>query len=71
MAEHIKGQGRYEVVILPEALDDFFCEDNPVRVIDVFVNSWSSKHSALKVSMLKTRRIIRNLFPKIRPAYVI
>ncbi len=43
MTEHIKGQDRYQVTLLPEALDDFVSEDNPVRVIDVFVNSLQLK----------------------------
>ncbi|MEW5199323.1 hypothetical protein [Enterobacter hormaechei] len=36
MTHHIKGQGRHQVTLLPEVLDDFVTEDNPVRVIDVF-----------------------------------
>ena len=43
MTEHIKGQDRFQVTLLPEALDDFVSEDNPVRVIDVFVNSLQLK----------------------------
>lgn len=38
MAQHIKGQGRHQVTLLPEALDDFVTEDNPVRVVDIFVD---------------------------------
>ncbi len=38
MSHHIQGQGRHQVTFFPEALDDFVSEDNPVRVIDVFVN---------------------------------
>lgn len=38
MPRHIQGQGRNQVTLFPEALDDFVSEDNPVRVIDVFVN---------------------------------
>lgn len=38
MPHHIQGQGRNRVTLFPEALDDFVSEDNPVRVIDVFVN---------------------------------
>ncbi|MDP5129608.1 MAG: IS1182 family transposase [Paraglaciecola sp.] len=34
----MKGQGRHQITLLPEALDDFVTEDNPVRVIDVFVD---------------------------------
>ena len=38
MAHHIKGQGRHQVTLLPEVLDDFVTEDNPAKVIDVFVD---------------------------------
>jgi transposase len=38
MTQHIKGQGRHQVTLLPEALDDFVTEDNPVRVVDIFVD---------------------------------
>ncbi len=38
MTHHITGQGRHQVTLLPEVLDDFVTEDNPVRVIDVFVD---------------------------------
>tara|TARA_Y100000034_G_scaffold10687_1_gene11186 strand:- start:687 stop:2120 length:1434 start_codon:yes stop_codon:yes gene_type:complete len=38
MSHHIQGQGRHQVTLFPEALDDFVSDDNPVRVIDVFVN---------------------------------
>ncbi len=38
MSNHIKGQSRTQVTLFPEALDDFVTEDNPVRVIDVFVD---------------------------------
>ena len=38
MTHHIKGQGRHQVALLPEALDDFVTEDNPVRVVDIFVD---------------------------------
>ncbi len=36
--QHIKGQGRHQVTQLHEALDDFVTEDNPVRVVDIFVD---------------------------------
>ena len=37
MAHHILGQLRTQTTLFPEALDDFVTEDNPVRVVDVFV----------------------------------
>jgi transposase len=38
MAHHILGQSRTQTTLLPEVLDDFVSEDNPVRVVDVFVD---------------------------------
>lgn len=38
MTHHIKGQGRHQVTLLPETLDDFVTTDNPVRVVDLFVD---------------------------------
>jgi transposase len=37
MAHHILGQSRTQTTLLPKGLDDFVSEDNPVRVVDVFV----------------------------------
>lgn len=37
MARYVAGQDRQQVTLLPECLDDFIAEDNPVRVIDAFV----------------------------------
>lgn len=38
MSHHIKGQSRTQATLFPEALDDFVTDENPVRVIDVFVD---------------------------------
>ena len=32
MSHHIQGQGRAQITLFPEALDEFVCEDNPIRV---------------------------------------
>jgi transposase len=37
MARFIEGQDRQQVTLLPQCLDDFIAEDNPVRVVDAFV----------------------------------
>src|SRR6187399_732625 len=37
MARFVEGQDRQQVTLLPECLDDFIGEDNPVRVVDAFV----------------------------------
>lgn len=38
MKRFIEGQDRAQSILLPECLDDFVGEDNPVRVIDVYVD---------------------------------
>jgi len=37
MARFVEGEDRSQVALLPECLDDFIAEDNPVRVIDAFI----------------------------------
>jgi len=38
MSHHVKGKSRSQATFLPEVLDDFVSAENPVRVIDVFVD---------------------------------
>jgi transposase len=38
MKRFIEGEERSQITLLPECLDDFITEDNPVRVVDVFVD---------------------------------
>ena len=38
MKRFIEGEDRTQSTLFPEALDDYIAEDNPVRVIDVFVD---------------------------------
>ena len=37
MSRFVEGQDRSQVTLIPECLDDFVAEDNPVRVVDAFV----------------------------------
>ena len=37
MKRFIEGEDRRQAVLLPEYLDDYVPEENPVRVIDAFV----------------------------------
>lgn len=39
MYHHIKGQSRTQATLFAEALDNFLIDENPVRVIDAFVDS--------------------------------
>lgn len=38
MKRFIEGEERSQVTLLPDCLDDYIAEDNPVRVVDVFVD---------------------------------
>jgi transposase len=38
MKRFIQGEHRTQGTLLPEQLDDYISEDNPVRVVDVFVD---------------------------------
>src|ERR1700721_2216166 len=38
MKRFIEGEDRSQSTLCPEHLDDYIAEDNPVRVIDVFVD---------------------------------
>ena len=38
MSRFIEGENRYQSTLFPERVDDYVGEDNPVRVIDVFVD---------------------------------
>jgi transposase len=39
MSGFIKGESRKQTTLFPEALDDYITEDNPIRVIDVFIDA--------------------------------
>ena len=38
MKRFIEGADRHQVTLLPECHDDYVDEDNPVRIVDAFVN---------------------------------
>jgi transposase len=38
MKRFIEGEDRSQVTLLPECIDDYIAEDNPVRVVDAFVD---------------------------------
>ena len=43
MRRFIEGEDRRQGTLLPELLDDYVAEENPVRVIDVFVDELDLK----------------------------
>ena len=38
MGRFVEGTDRRQTTLFPESLEDWVCEDNPVRAIDVFVD---------------------------------
>ncbi len=38
MADFIEGVSREQTTLVPERLDEWVAEDNPVRVVDIFVD---------------------------------
>jgi len=38
MKRFVEGENRQQMILLPDCLDGYVVEDNPVRVIDVFIN---------------------------------
>jgi len=43
MKRFIEGENRFQSTLFPESLDDYIAEDNPVRVIDAFVDALDLK----------------------------
>ena len=39
MSGFIQGEARHQTTLFPEALDDYISEENPIRVIDAFVDN--------------------------------
>ena len=38
MKRYVEGENRSQSTLFPESPDDYIAEDNPVRVVDVFVD---------------------------------
>jgi len=48
MARYVEGRSRSQNFLLPESVDDYVDENNPVRVVEVFVDThWTWPNSAL------------------------
>jgi transposase len=43
MKRYVEGENRFQSTLFPESLDDYIAEDNPVRVVDVFVDELDLK----------------------------
>lgn len=51
---YIKGEERAQTILLPESIDDYVHEDNPVRVIDAFVEQLDMKEHAFQRAISPT-----------------
>ncbi|MET0101000.1 MAG: IS1182 family transposase [Sedimenticola sp.] len=56
MSRFIEGEARSQATLFPEALDDYIAEDNPVRVVDVFVDEIKMDRMGFKVIPAETGR---------------
>jgi transposase len=56
MTHFITGESRTQSTLFPEALDDYISEENPVRVVDVFVDSLNLKQLGFNIKPADTGR---------------
>jgi len=54
MSGFIEREGRNQATLFPERLDDYIAKENPVRVIDVFVDVLGFRDLGFKVNSEKT-----------------
>jgi transposase len=56
MSGFIEGQSRQQSTLFPERLDDYVCEDSPVRVIDYFIDKLDISGLGFKAEPANTGR---------------
>ena len=69
MKRYVEGENRSQSTLFPERLDDYIGEDNPVRVVDVFVDEMNLKELSMSFKLCGLRR---NDIPNsnyLKPAY--
>jgi hypothetical protein len=60
--KYIDGQNRGQITLLPDCIEDFIGQDNPVRVIDAFLK-WMKKirpKVILSIPLTKLKRQLKN-----------
>ncbi|MBA3597024.1 MAG: hypothetical protein H0W40_06570 [Methylibium sp.] len=57
MKRFIEGEERSQITLLPECLDDYIADDNPVRVVDVFVRGGSGCSNTESASISGALRV--------------
>ena len=63
MKRFVEGEDRSQSTLFPERLDDYIEEDNPVRVIDVFVDELDLGNSDLS-ALIRRRPDGRDITPQ-------
>jgi len=63
MKRFIEGVERSQSTLFPERLEDFVAEDNPVRVVDVFVDNSISENWAFGV-LIPLQQVDRPIIPR-------
>ena len=56
MKRFVEGASRQQSTLFPDQLDDYIAEDNPVRVIDVFVDEMDLLKMGFKIIPTQTSR---------------
>ena len=56
MKRFVQGEDRNQSTLLPELLDDYLAEDNPVRVIDAFIDALNLSELGFRVEPAMTGR---------------
>jgi transposase len=56
MKRFIEGESRTQATLFPEALDEYITEENPVRVIDVFVDALDLVNMGINITPADTGR---------------
>ena len=56
MSRFIEGKSRTQSTLFPEVMDDYITEENPVRVIDAFIDSLNLLELGFKVDPADTGR---------------
>jgi transposase len=51
--DHIQGTDRDQLMLFPEALDEYISEENPVRFIDAYVASLDLKQLGFRHAVLQ------------------
>jgi transposase len=48
MTRYVEGDDREQSTLFPECLEDYIAEDNPVRVLEVFVDELDSDEASVR-----------------------